>query len=441
MPYTAWGYPRAQSCVARGNMEVVANFPIEVVDARNEAVPRAFIGVVQYPGGQQRRDRVSLGRFDPTDFAGNYRDLFELARGGFNTDIYNSSMRFVDDNRIETSITAPSDRAVHMEAVVYAVVPDEDGRVWFDSVYLPAPQVQDGKPLELQVNRAHIGRWPRESGGVVHLWRTVSPAAASDQVLAAELRAPAPSDRGTLSFDLHESVEVDYDGVPDAVRTLEPNGKWDRWFNVVAGLEAEYFLGLTEDTSFISNVKAQNIDGYEAYDEFDVPITPKVIDANGFNSVFDYQPAPYEEAEIPDDEVALALGLIAFFSGGSLGFAAAALGYYITTMEIAHEFFVRDAEENPLEISYEDIAERNEALGQFDKRHYDTIPTSWRRVEKNGPWVYAHRVPIRQTPDDDSTTRAALRGVWQVGSGLEALEREFELRSVASPNEVGVPDR
>jgi len=422
-------------------MEVVANFPVEVVDARNEDVPRAFIGVMQYPGGEQRRARVEQQRFGSNDFAGPYRELFELARGGFDTDIYQSSMRFVDDNRIETGITAPSDRDVKMEAVVYAAVPDEDGRVWFDAVYLPAPVTQDGKTLELQVNRAHIGRWPRESGGVVHLWRTVSPDDYGDQTLAAELRAPAPSDRGTLSFDLHESVEVDYDAVPDAVRTLEPNGKWDRWFNVVAGLEAEYFLGLTEDTSFVSNAAAQNIDGYEAYDAFDVPITPKVIDANGFNSVFDYQPGPYEDAEVPDEEVVLALAFISFFSGGTLGFAAAALGFYITTMEIAHEFFIRDAEENPVEISYEDITERDEALGQFDKRRYDVIPTSWRRVNKDSPWLYVHRVPIRQDPENDSTTRAALRGVWQVGSGLEALEREFELRAVASPLDVGVPDR
>mgnify|MGYP000577922049 CR=1 FL=1 len=437
--------------------ETVAEFPVEVVDARGDPVPRAFVGVLEFEAGQARRDAVAKEKHDLTDFAGHLTRLVDLAQE-FRLERYDrSNTYFVRDNRQRVRITKPEDVEMTVEAILYAAVPDTTGRIWFDSVYLPGPQynrsLQDGDPQTLTVNRAHIGRWSRDSGTTVHAWRTVSTDDVAEQTLCAEIRTFAPSQRGTVSFDLHESIAADHTAVPNLVRTLDPNGRWDRWFNVVGGLEIAYFLGLTDDhdISFIS--KAESVLGpdhaYSMYDQWGLPLSPKVLDANSRISqdVFAYQPAPYENfaENLPDEELKLAISVLAYFTGiTGLGPATvlALLGYYITTTEIAHEFFVRRGPEAATTLSYDDITDRKQALGQFDKNEYDSIPSAWKRTDKRGTWLYVHRVPITQETGTGETTRAALRGAWQIQENvLEALEREFILHETASPLDAGVPER
>lgn len=413
----------------------VEEIDVEVVDARGEPVPRAFIGAVAYPGGQELRERVD--NEEPDTLADPLLSLFELAQG-YNAGPVDRTYSFANDGSKTVRLRNPGD--VHLEAVIYAAVPDTAGQLWFDSLYAADVTVRDEETL--RVNRAYIDRLERDSGGTVQLWRTVSPQDPTDQTLAAELRMRAPSDRGIVSFNLHEDVPVSYDALPDMQRTLEPNGRYDRWFNVVAGIEADYFFGLAEDldgaSDFYTNAAQNGADVFTQYDGWKAPITPKVIDDDGLVNVFNYQQSPYEDLDLRKEEIAIGLAIVSFFGGGVPAFAASMLGYYITTMEIANEFLIRD--DRPSEITYDEISDRQEALGQFDRQEYDTIPSAWRRTDMDGTWLYAHRVPITQDPDDGTTTRAAFRASWQVNSSLEATEREFELRSTASPMDEGVAE-
>jgi hypothetical protein len=410
------------------------NITVEVVDASGEPVPQAFIGAVTYPGGQQLRRRVD--NEEPDTLSDPLLSLFRLARG-YSVAPIDGQYWFQTGGSKELTLRRPE--GTHVEAVIYAAVPDTAGQLWFDSSYVIDLSVEDEETL--RVNRAYIDRWERDSGATVQLWRTVSPQDPTDQTVAAELRMHAPSDRGIVSFNLHEDIPVSYDVLPDMQRTLDPNGRFDRWLNVVAGIEAEYFFGLAEDLEgapdFYTNADQSGADVFTQYEGWKAPITPKVID-DGPNGVFDYQQSPYEDLDLPEEEIALGLAVVSFFGGGVPAFAASMLGYYITTMEIANEFLIR--EDRSSTITYDEISDREETLGRFNRQEYDTIPSAWRRTNQDGTWLYAHRVPITQDPDDRTTTRAAFRGAWQVNSSLEATEREFELRSTASPMDEGVAE-
>jgi hypothetical protein len=405
---------------------------ITAVDAEGQPVTDAFVGVMEFVGGPPRRDRAAREEIDLAGIFTDYSQWVANLTDNFDYgDYLDRTLRYgvdFESGRITHTVMEPAAFDVQMEAVVYAAVPDNNGTVWFASKYLPNPAVVND--VELTLDRAHVGRWT-VGGGVVNVWRTLPGVDDENrrQYLCAELRSFTQMPKGTLSFTIGESVDVGYASIPRLTRMMDPNGKWDRWFYVMSGLEERAFR-TGDNPATPSFLQQARNNGYTGYDAWPFPTVTKVMNS-GFESTFNYQPAPYEQLPVPDEEVKLALGLAGLLvTGGTAGAVLTVLGYYITGLEMAAELLDDDR-------SRSDLTDRKDDLPDFDRTSMDAVPGSWKPDRPT--WAYAHRVPITVDPDSDATHEGAIRALWKpTPYGVTAAEHGFEYRTTVTPRDAGV---
>lgn len=470
-----------------------ASFDIQAIDTFSEPIERAFIGYMYYPSEIKQgyelknlRD-IYYDNFAPSELGDDFITDVLQVHGGIN--VFNSwdrRMRFNTDGRLDGYIPRAGEFGVDrdiktMELVVYVAVPDKNDQVWFGSRYFPDAAAINGETIEVTANRTFIGRWeaPTDTTTFVHVWRTVLEDNPNTQRLSAEVRLNDPSNRGLLSFAVDESLTVDYERLAAADRSLDPNGRWDVWTNVVSGQTGleESFRGednqtvegrgeteLPEEMSgvgtFLQELDRQREEGdpYE-YDDWVFPITPKFIDASEREVVpermFEYQDDPIPDLDwLNSSEFSLAtgaLGLVLSVGATALtapaaGFVVGVLGAYHNLLQLGREMFARD-------VSLEQITGREEALNWFDKTTHDRVLNAWNLSDESPvetpeegdfptqeSWVYTHRVPLQVDPDADAEFESSISGLWsRPGRAPPAgIEQPFSFRTYATPRTPGV---
>lgn len=443
---------------------------VRIVDALGNRVNRGFIGVQYFPvvfrqGGERKNLReIFFDEFDPLGRSGESvteatADAILNAQAGVNVlNGWGRQFEFDTGGRRSLFVPEPGERELEsrvekVEAVVYAAVVGEHGRVWFGTRYLEDPYDIE-EPLDVVVDRVLVDQFepPADPGTVVSVWRTVSREDPGDQLLVADVHADGGTPRGVVSLAVPEPIPIDFEAMTDTSRALDPFGRWDVWVEQVAFLEKllagdefardQVTPGQRSDT-FREQARrqlARSDDGPspEAFGDWPFPIMATFVDAVERDDVpeelFEFRADPKLRWEdLPDDEIELALAGLALIVSIPAVVAAApaasavvsALAFYYTGLDIASDVLARD-------VSVEDITGRTEPLDQYDKSTHDRALTGW-NPEDSESWVYTNRVPLTLDPGVDREYESSVSGLWSYGSTIKGVDEPFTFRTDPTP--------